>query len=71
MAPGESGCRRTHRGTDRRPSARVRAAELEANIEDFVIEPLIPAKTKLKGSKVKTTETDRFGANDMDPQERR
>lgn len=41
---------------------KVRAAELEANIEDFVIEPLIPAKTKLKGSKVKTTETDRFGA---------
>ncbi|HIW97800.1 MAG TPA: insulinase family protein [Candidatus Tidjanibacter gallistercoris] len=42
--------------------AKVHAAELQADIEDFVIEPLIPAKTKLKGSKVTKTETDKFGA---------
>ncbi len=36
--------------------------ELEANIEDVVMEPLIPANAKLKGSKVKKTETDQFGA---------
>ena len=42
--------------------AKVRASELEANIADFVAEPLIPARTKLKGSKVAQTETDKFGA---------
>lgn len=42
--------------------AKVHAAELQADIEDFVIEPLIPAKTKLKGSKVTKTDTDKFGA---------
>ena len=42
--------------------AKVRAAELEANVEDVVIEPLIPADTKFKGSKVTKTETDKFGS---------
>lgn len=40
----------------------VHSAEIEAPADDFVAEPLIPAKTKLKGSKVVSTETDQFGA---------
>lgn len=42
--------------------AKVRSAELEANVEEVAVQPLIPAGTKLKGSKVKKTETDKFGA---------
>ncbi len=42
--------------------AKVREAELEANVEDVVIEPLIPADAKLKGSKVTKTESDKFGS---------
>lgn len=42
--------------------AHVRGAELEANVEDVVIEPLIAADAKLKGSKVTKTETDKFGS---------
>lgn len=40
----------------------VRASEIEANLDNFVAEPLIPANAKLKGSKVVSTETDKFGA---------
>lgn len=42
--------------------ANVRTAKLQANLDNFVPEPLIPAKTKLKGSKVVSTETDKFGS---------
>lgn len=42
--------------------ANVRASEMQANLDNFVQEPLIPAKTKLKGSKVVSTDTDKFGA---------
>ena len=41
--------------------AKVSAAEIAAPAESGVKEPLIPAGTKLKGSKVKTTSTDSFG----------
>ena len=41
--------------------AAVNAAELKAYEDSGVKKPLIPAKTKLKGSKVKTTGTDAFG----------
>ncbi|MDY3979908.1 MAG: insulinase family protein [Tidjanibacter sp.] len=41
--------------------ARVSAAELEGYAEEGEQRPLIPEGTKLKGSKVKKTETDRFG----------
>ncbi len=41
---------------------KVRTAELEAPIDNTVREPLIPAGTKLKGSKVKSTATDKFDA---------
>ena len=42
--------------------AEVHAAEMEAVVDDFVAEPLIAPDTKLKGSKVVKTETDKFGA---------
>lgn len=42
--------------------AKVHAAEIAAPVDDTVKEPLIPEGTKLKGSKVKKTETDRFDA---------
>lgn len=41
---------------------KVHNAEIAPMADDFVAEPLIPAKTKLKGSKVVKTETDQFGA---------
>lgn len=41
--------------------AAVNAAELKPYEESGEKKPLIPAKTKLKGSKVKTTSTDAFG----------
>ena len=41
---------------------KVQNAEIAPVTDDFVAEPLIPAKTKLKGSKVVKTETDQFGA---------
>ena len=41
---------------------KVQNAEIAPMADDFVAEPLIPAKTKLKGSKVVKTETDQFGA---------
>ncbi len=41
---------------------KVRNAEIEAPVDNTVKEPLIPEGTKLKGSKVKKSETDRFGA---------
>lgn len=40
----------------------INNAELQANTENVVNEPLISPKTKLKGSKVVKTETDKFGA---------
>lgn len=40
----------------------VLSSEIEAATDNFVAEPLIPAKTKLKGSKVVSTQTDKFGA---------
>ncbi len=40
----------------------VQNSEIAPMADDFVAEPLIPAKTKLKGSKVVNTETDQFGA---------
>ena len=42
--------------------AKVRGAEIEAPVDTTVKEPLIPEGTKLKGSKVKNVETDRFDA---------
>lgn len=41
---------------------KVHNAEIAPMADDFVAEPLISAKTKLKGSKVVKTETDQFGA---------
>lgn len=41
---------------------KVNNAELQANTENVVIEPLISPKAKMKGSKVVKTETDKFGA---------
>ena len=41
--------------------AKVSAAEIEAPADSGVKEPLIPEGTKLKGSKVKKTTTDKFG----------
>ena len=41
--------------------AKVNAAEIEAPKDNSVKKPLIPAKAKLKGSKVKNTSTDKFG----------
>ena len=41
---------------------KVQNAEIAPVTDDFVAEPLIPTKTKLKGSKVVKTETDQFGA---------
>lgn len=40
----------------------VRATELVANTDNTVKLPLIPANVKLKGSKIKSTQTDKFGA---------
>lgn len=40
----------------------VRSAELEAPVDNSVSEPLIPAGTVFKGSKVKKTADDRFGS---------
>ena len=40
----------------------VRNSEVEAPVDTFVAEPLIPAKTKLKGSSVINTQTDQFGS---------
>ncbi|MDR1985038.1 MAG: insulinase family protein [Prevotellaceae bacterium] len=41
---------------------KVRAAELKAYEDNVVKQPLIPEGTELKGSTVKTEETDKFGA---------
>ena len=41
--------------------AKVNAAEIEAPKDNSVKKPLIPAKAKLKGSKVSKTSTDKFG----------
>lgn len=41
--------------------SKVNAAELQANADQGIKEPLIPAGTKLKGSKVKTVSTDALG----------
>lgn len=40
----------------------VNSADIKANTDNVVIEPLISPKAKLKGSKVAKTETDKFGA---------
>jgi zinc protease len=43
---------------------KVRTAEIEAPVDNTVKEPLIPEGTKLKGSKVSKTATDKFGATE-------
>ncbi len=42
--------------------AKVQNAEMEGNADSGEIAPLMPKGTRLKGSKVKNTETDMFGA---------